>query len=303
MGLISLLRRNIGTIIACIGTLLLCIITFGDLGNIMTDQYWHNVFNNLTSIGFMTIALTLIQVSIKQGVAEQALQKGLNTVETTKKWEEHRALIQSCQEKILSMPYFLQAYNTRQTNIRKKDFLVNNNYTSEQSLYNSKNKHLIKKYNNIKTYITVARIKWATTEISYNNKGQIQTLTEYRSMRLFKGVFFAFLFMIGLTLLSTGLFISGPEEISLVQKFIKLSIYILTISASSIYTIIKEYEKGAFGVPNELEELNQIWKEFYNWKIPDKVYKEINKEVIDTLNETREPDELGTIVQKEFEKE
>jgi hypothetical protein len=91
--IIKAFRKNIGTIIACLGFMLLCIITFGDLGEFMTETYWKNVKDNFASIGFLSVALTLIQVSIKQGLAEQALQSGLNTDNTAKKYYEHKTLI------------------------------------------------------------------------------------------------------------------------------------------------------------------------------------------------------------------
>jgi hypothetical protein len=39
----------------------------------------------------------------------------------------------------------------------------------------------------------------------------------------------------------------------------------------------KNYEKGAFGVPNELDEINNIWKEFELWEIPAWVKEEVEK--------------------------
>ena len=85
--MIKLLRKNIGTIIAGLGFALLCILTFGDIGDILSADYWKNVSQNITSIGFMTVSLTMIQVSIKQGIGEQALSKGLNTQLTQDKYE------------------------------------------------------------------------------------------------------------------------------------------------------------------------------------------------------------------------
>ena len=75
---IKTIRKNMGVIVAALGFFLLCIITFGDLGDFMTEEYWRNVRDNLMAIGYMSIALTLIQTVIRQGIAEQALQKGLN---------------------------------------------------------------------------------------------------------------------------------------------------------------------------------------------------------------------------------
>lgn len=276
MKILSGIRKNIGTIIASFGFLALCIITFGDLAEITTDKYWQNVLDGMTSIGFMTIALTMIQVAIKQGIAEQALQRGLNTETTTQKWKEHRDAIKNSQERIIFMPYFLQVYNDRQTRLKKREFLVNNNYSSESALLKTGNKRHIRKYHSIRVFLTVARIKWATTEIVYNKHGQIQTLQEYRSARLGKGIMLAFIFMIGVTFLTTGLFVSKTDT-PIWQKFIKLGTYVLTISMSSVFAIVKAYEKGAFSVPNELEELNAIWQEFAEWKTPDWVIKEVEE--------------------------
>lgn len=64
--IIKFLRKNIGTIIAFLGFMLLCIATFGDLGKFMTDKYWENVLTNITSISFLAVSLSMIQVSIKQ---------------------------------------------------------------------------------------------------------------------------------------------------------------------------------------------------------------------------------------------
>ena len=107
-GIIKTIRQNIGVIIAAFGFFLLCIITFGDLGDFMTDEYWKNVKNNLMAIGYMSIALTMIQTVIKQGIAEQALQKGLNTKNTADKYGEHKLLVKSCNDRIVFMTYFLQ---------------------------------------------------------------------------------------------------------------------------------------------------------------------------------------------------
>lgn len=302
MRLISGIRKNIGTIIASIGFLLLCILTFGDLAEITTEQYWKNVLNNLTSIGYMSVALTMIQVSIKQGVAEQALQRGLNTENTTKVWEEHKQIIARNNSRIIYMPYFLQIYNERQTILKKREFLVNNNFTSEKALLMSGRKNLINKYNNIRIYITVSRIKWATTDIIYNKHGQIMNLTEYRKIRTVKGIVLGLFFMAGVTLLSTGLFVS-TDPAPLWQKFIKLGTYILVMLISSVYGIVKNYEKGAFGVPNELTELNNIWLEFELWKTPDWILKEVEElnQPKEVLNEkTKTSDDSGTNIQTKF---
>lgn len=293
--MIKLLRKNIGTIIASFGFVLLCIITFGDLGEILTEAYWINVKNNLTSIGFLSISLVMIQVSIKQGISEQALQKGLNTENTTKKYEEHRNIIKENIDRTIYMPYFLQIYNERNTMLKKREFLVDNNFKSEQSLFKSKNKwffsvsnRLIRKYKKIRVYLTASRIKWATTDIVYNKYGQILTLAEHRAKRTLKGILSSVVFMIGVTLLARGLFFEDAN-VPFVEKFVKLISYIVVIAITSLLPVLREYEKGAFGVPNELDEINEIWREFKNWTVPQWVLEEVEglnkKEVKDETTE------------------
>lgn len=280
------LRKNIGTIIAVLGFFFLCIITFGDLGEFMTDDYWANVGRNLTSIGFLAVALTLIQVSIKQGLAEQALQSGLNTENTAKKYLEHKELITKNQSRIIYLPYFLQIYNKRHTALKKREFLIDNNFSAEKMLIATGDKKMIKRYNNIKTMITAGRIKWATTDITYNKYGQIMTLQEHRVNRTWHGIMMSMIFMVGITLLTRGLFFDSSET-TLWEKFIKLFAYIISIGITSILVIIKEYEKGAFGVPNDLDEINEIWNEFSKWEVPAWVKTEIEdneKEVGDETN-------------------
>ena len=80
--------------------------------------------------------------------------------------------------------------------------------------------------------------------------------------------------MLGTTLITGGLFLD-VAKIPFTQKIIKLFSYFLTISFSVIFDICRNYEKGAFGVPNELEEVNSIWKEFKQWEIPDWAIKEV----------------------------
>jgi hypothetical protein len=273
---ITVLRKNVGTIIASFGFVLLCILTFGNIGEIMSEQYWQNVRENLTSIGFMSLSLTLVQTAIRQGFAEQALQRGLNTERTLQKYEEHRNLIKKSTEKMIYLPYFLQIYNKRHTNLKKREYLVNNNYVSEKSMYLSNNKRLIKNYEKIIVHITAGSIKWATTDIVYNKQGQILTLQEYRNRRTFRAVISSLLFMVGISFVTRGLFFSMTSE-PLWQKFVKLLSYVLVIAISSLLVVAKEYEKGAFGVPNDLEEINEIWTEFTLWEIPEWVEREVDE--------------------------
>lgn len=295
--IINLLRKNIGTIIATFGFILLCIITFGDIGEILTEAYWQSVKENLTSIGFLSISLTMIQVTIKQGVSEQALQRGLNTPDTTAKYKEHRQLIKDNDNRMIYMPYFLQIYNDRHTKLKKREFLVDNNFTSEQSLYQSKNKRLIRKYRKIRIYITASRIKWATTDIIYNKHGQIQTLAEHRTKRAIRGTILGLVFMVGVTLLAKGLFFE-ESGISLTEKFVKLLTYVVIIAITSVLAVIKEYEKGAFGVPNELEEINEIWHEFQRWEVPNWAIDEVeslNQQEVKVDGQNKESEETADI--------
>ena len=225
--------------------MLLCVMTFGDLAEVVTVSYWKNVRKNLTSISFMTIGLSLIQVSIKQGLAEQALQRGLNTEKTTEKYDEHKNSISACTERMIYLPYFLQIYNKRHTSLRKQEFLINNNYTSETQLLQSNDKKLIKSYRQIIVNITAASIKWSTIEIVYDKNGRIITLDEYRRRRIQASVFTSFLSMIGVTFLAGGLFFAPSEE-PLWQKFVKLFTYVMAIAVGAVFTVVKEYEKGAF---------------------------------------------------------
>lgn len=274
--ILDIVRKNIGAILAGLGFFLLCIITFGNIGEILSYAYWQNVYANLTSIGFMTLSLVMIQMSIKQGLGEQALQKGLNTDNTSIKYTEHRDLIQECSGRMIYMPYFLQKYNDRNTALKKREFLINNNFKSEAELMKNGSKHMIANYNKIRIYITLNRIKWATTDVQYNKNGQIITLAEHRSRRLLKGTITSLLFMVGATLLARGLFFD-KSDVSFGEKIVKLITYLLTIAMGSLPIIIKEYEKGAFGVPNELEELNNIWIEFKAWQIPNWIIKEVEE--------------------------
>ena len=306
--IIKTIRKNIGIIIAAFGFFLLCIITFGDLGEFMTEAYWHNVRENLMAISCMSFALTLIQTVIKQGIAEQALQKGLNTDNTAKKYEEHKQLIQSCTSIVIYMPYFLQIYNERQTKVRKREFLVANNFTSEKTLYLSPNKKLIKKYENIRVQITVNSIKWATTEIVYDKRGRIIPLSIYKRNQLFRNIIISLLLMVAVSFLTKGLFFDTANNIPVWQKIIKLFTYIIVIFLGSILDVIKNYEKGAFSVPNELDEINEIWQEFKSWTVPAWVIKEIES-ITENMQEARnesknekERDNAGNIVQAEQEK-
>ena len=274
--IIKLLRRNIGTIVAMIGMVILAIITFGDLGEIASEQYWENVKNNLTAIGFMSVGLVIIQVVVKWGVGEQALQCGLNTEQTKQKYDEHKELIRQCTDKMIYLPYFLRIYNDRHTELRKREFLVNNNFSAEQTLYASKKRRLIWEYRRIRVNHTTMSIKWATTEISHDKHGRIASLNEYRRKRFFSTMFASLMFMVAMAFLTKGLFFTPSGE-PFWQKLVKLLTYFLAIAIGSITTIVKDFEKGAYSVPNELDEINEIWQEFKDWSIPQWVKDEVER--------------------------
>ena len=293
MNFANLLRKNIGTIIAALGFILLCIITLGDLGEILAEEYWASVWNNLTAISFVSIGLTVIQTAIKQGLAEQALQRGLNTEHTAAKYDEHRKVIKDNNERMIYLPYFLQIYNKRHTKLRKQEFLINNGYSSEKALRASGQEKLIKEYDNIVVLLTAADIKWATVNVVRDKQGKILTLDRHRQNRLRSSILASLAAMIGVTFLTGGLFFSPGTE-PLWQKFVKLFTYCIAIAIGSVFTVIKEYEKGAFGIPNDLDEINQIWYEFKSWEIPQWVLKDVEK-----LNQEESEKEVVTDVQNE----
>ena len=299
MNITNILRKNIGTIVAVLGFILLCIVTFGNLAELSTEEYWRNVGKNFTAISFVSIGLTLIQVAIKQGLAEQALQRGLNTENTQLKYEEHKQHIKNATDRMIYLPYFLQIYNKRHTAIQKREFLINNNYTSEENLRLSGNTKLIKRYDDIIIRITAASIKWSTTEILYNKEGRILTLDEYRAKRLTNAVIWSLAGMIGVTFLTGGLFFTKGTE-PFWQKIVKLFTYVVAIAITSVFSVVKEYEKGAFGVPNELDEINQIWHEFSTWVIPDWVVAEVEKHnKLEVTDEGKDTTDSRTVVQEE----
>lgn len=270
------LRKNVGIIVSSIGLILLIILTFGDMGELFTEQYWINVGGNISSISALSIGLVMIQISIKQGVGEQALSVGLNTKTTQLKYDEHKAVIKKCNDRQIYLPYFLNQKNKRETERRKREFLIDNNFSSEKMLRLSGNKKLIKQYQKIQTNITVDSIKWSTTEIVYNRTGRIEKLEVYRKKRLAKAVITGFIWMFATTLITGGLFLD-VADIPFWQKVVKLFTYLITIAMSVVFDIGKNYEKGAFGVPNELDEINSIWEEFYVWDIPKSVINEVDK--------------------------
>jgi hypothetical protein len=305
MNFTNILRKNIGTIVAGLGFIVLCIITFGDLGEVFSDGYWQNVRENLLGISLVSIGLTFVQTTIKQGIAEQALQKGLNTERTAAKYEEHRSMIKNNADKQRYLPYFLQMYNKKHTKLAKQEYLINNNYASEKTLYASGVKRLIKRYEQIRVHITPASIKWSTVDVVYEKNGRIITLDEHRRRRTIKSFIFSAIVMVGTTFITGGLFFVSSGE-PFWQKLVKLFAYCITIAITVIFAVIKEYEKGAFGVPNELDEINQIWHEFEIWEVPQWVIDEVEglnkgEVIIDEQNETERTVERRTDLQEEQE--
>lgn len=277
--IISWLRKNIGIIISVIGLALLIILTFGDMGELFTEEYWKNVGGNLSSITALTMGLVMVQVAIKQGVSEQALSAGLNTENTKTKYIEHKGILERNREKSIYLPYFLTMRNKRETDRRKKEFLIDNNFTNEQMLRLSKNKRLIRKYDAIKTNVTADSIKWSTTDIVYNKHGRIEKLNEFRRKRTIRAIAIAILTMLGSTLIAGGLFLD-VADIPFWQKLVKFMSYLITMAIMVVFDITKNYEKGAFSVPNELDEVNNIWKEFELWIIPEEIKKEVEKDYL-----------------------
>ena len=198
----------------------------------------------------------------------------MNTERTTQKYEEHRTLIGKCQERLLYLPYFLQIRNERETNLKRREFLMNNGFTSEKKLYESGTKKLIKKYESIRVHLTTNSIKWTTTTVKYDKQGNIETLQKHRVNRALKGTIMAAISMLATTLITDGLFFQ-PSDQPMWQKFVRLLSYIITIAISSVMSVVSEYEKGAFGIPNELDDVNEIWHEFENWEIPEWVLREV----------------------------
>lgn len=291
------LRKNIGLIVSIIGVVLLVILTFGDMGELFTEKYWENVGGNLSSISALTIGLVMIQTTIKQGVSEQALSAGLNKDDTQKKYTEHKTIRKDCREKEIYLPYFLDIRNKRETRRRKREFLVDNNFTSEKKLFESGNQKLIKKYNQIQINITADSIKWSTTEIVFKKNGQIEKLDTYRKKRAVKGFLTGVAWMLGATLITGGLFLD-TAEIPFIQKVIKLFSYFLTIAFSVVFDICKNYEKGAFGVPNELEEVNGIWEEFKQWQVPEWVVKDVEMNNMPEDLEDEQPKQIKKMVEE-----
>lgn len=293
---IKWIRKYTGVIVSVVGFILLIILTFGDLGELFTEGYWRNVGGNITSIGALTVGLMFVQISIKQGVSEQALSNGLNTENTKTKYVEHKSIVKRCRPKHIYLPYFLGIRNERETIRRRKEFLVDNSFLSEEALFASGNKKLIKAYNAIQTNITVDSIKWSTTEIAYSKNGRIEKLDKYRQKRLVKAIIVGFAFMLGTTLITGGLFMD-MNEIPVWQKLVKLATYLISILIGVIFDIGKNYEKGAIGVPNELEEVNSIWEEFEKWDVPEWVIEEVKETDLPKVKEAKE------IIKKEKENE
>lgn len=295
-------RKNTGFIVSAIGITLLVILTFGNIGELLTDEYWKNVGGNLSSIGALTIGLVLIQTAIKQGVSEQALSAGLNTKDTKEKYDDHKKIIKDNFEKQIYLPYFLTFRNERETKRKKREFLVDNGFTSEKGLKISKYKRLIKAYDSIQVNNTVDSIKWSTTEIRYDKNGRIEKLEAYRRKRALKGILSGIFWMIAAAFITGGLFLD-TYEIPFWQKLVKLLTYLITIALSVIFDIGKNYEKGAFGVPNELEEVNSIWREFQAWEVPAWVIAEVESEGQERIEEPKEEEKIEEVPKEELKEE
>lgn len=267
--MIRKLRNNIGAITSSIGLIILVILLYGNPIEINTAEYWINVKNNIMSISILGFGLVLVNSAIKQGISEQALSTGLNTENTTNKFLEHKELIKKGVNRDVQLSEFLKMFNERETKIRRQEFLLSNNIDSDEVFKKPKltfkEKRLKRKYFKIKTLVTPSSIKWATTTITYDKRGRLETLGNYRTKRAIKGLLTGTIVMFGMTLVARGLFLD-VHQINWLAQTMQLFMYILTISITSIFDVIKNYEKGAFGVPNELDEINTIWQEFIDWE-------------------------------------
>ena len=297
------IKKNVGAIAATLGFAILTIMIFGDVTKIMTAEYWDNVKNNIAGISALSIGLVLVQYTIKQGISEQSLLIGLNTDNTKNKYNEHSELVKKNTERSVYLPYFLKEYNRRDTKRRRQEFLVNNNYSTEAKLFLSKNKKLIKTYRKIHTCIDAASIKWSSTEIVYKKDGKIEKLDEYRARRARSGIFKALVFFMGSSLITTGI-VADNLQTSFLDKFLQLLFYVLIITATVIFSVGKNYEKGKFGVPNELDIVNGIWREFESWIVPQWVKDEIEKESEEVKQDEEEKgSNTATDLQKQSEEE
>lgn len=297
------LRTNIGVITSSIGLLLLVLLMFGNPLEINTVEYWQSVYNNIMSLSLLAFGLVLVNTTIKQGISEQALSTGLNTEETTKKFQEHKALIKQGFSKQKHLQKFLKEYNNRETEIKRQEFLIDNDINEavfKKTKLTRKEKRLKRKYFKIKTIVTPSSIKWATTTIIYDKKGRIQTLNKYRLHRAIKGVILGTFTMFGMTLIARGLFME-VEKINWLAQLLQLVVYILTIAITAIFDVIKNYEKGAFGVPNELDEINTIWLEFLAWPIP--VEPEVKPKIIETIKEEEKEIEKTINIETDIQEE
>ena len=111
--------------------------------------------------------------------------------------------------------------------------------------------------------------------------------------------------MIGTTFLTGGLFFSPSTE-PFWQKLVKLFTYMIAIAVTAVFTVVNEYEKGAFGVPNELDEINQIWHEFSRWEVPKWVLNEVscfNEKENNNVEERKTDIDTRTNVQEKQEEE
>ncbi len=312
----KVLKNNIGSITATIGLVLLVILTYGNLAEINTIEYWQNVTKNIAGIGLLSIGLSMTQLTIKQGVAEQALRSGLNKKLYLKKvdsqgndipildaenrrildpactparFNEHYALLEKCRTRDKFLPFYLAEYNRRETIRRKEDFLLENEFKdrnglpSEEALleikfkwWQIKNKLLKKKYLRIRTNITADNLKWSTTDIEYDEQGNIRKLSYHRRKRLIKGVFMSILSMGGAAFVAAGLFIDAAE-VPVWQKTIKFFSYLIIIAITVIMSVVKEYEKGSIGVANELGQVNNIWLDFDKWEPTAEIEEKVNE--------------------------
>jgi hypothetical protein len=302
--MIKKIRENIGIIISCFGFFLLTILIFGDVTQIHTRGYWVEVYQNLVGYTLFSFAVTLLQVAIKQGIGEQALRTGINSPETITAITEHRKLIKGLKHKESYLPFFLEVYNERETKCRRNRFLYENLYKTEIELLDSKKKRIIKKYLRIRTAMRVSDLRWVTNEIKFDKFGRFETLTIHRKARLIFGLITAVVLSVFMLLISDKLFPNITAE-NIGQKIFKLFIYVVVIGFNEVFIDApKEYEYGKYTIPVLLENINNIWLEFEQWKIPPELLDDLEQETpqcVSAWQDTPEIEHIDTVFAGEIE--
>jgi hypothetical protein len=229
---------------------------------------------------------------VKQGIKEQALSKGLNTDETIKAYNDHKAIRGRAREKELYLVYFLSERNARQTKYKRREFLGYNNFTTEELFMKNASPKMKRKYLRICVLLREQDIKWASTGVVYDKYGRIEKLVEHRRKRLIKDIVLSLLLTVVMTIFVSELIATFTFD-NWVTKMIDLFTYGLVIAITSILGVSGEYEHGRFTIPNNLEEINNIWEEFIRWSIPQWCIDEVEKEKVDMQEIKEEVAENG----------